>query len=223
MEIQISLDTSTGYPWARRPHQRAQLLPREKDVAKTTSKQPKEARDTLNQMMLAVAQHRDRSAFVELFRHFAPRIKGYLCKLGADQTAADGLVQDVMLTVWNRAHQFDPKKAAISTWIFTIARNRRIDVLRRERRPEIDPNDPLLVPSPETPSDEILDANRASGDLKQAVAKLPADQASLLSMAFFEDKSHSVIAAEMALPLGTVKSRLRLALAKLRSAIRDTE
>lgn len=173
--------------------------------------------------MAAVAERRDRTAFVALFQYFAPRVKAYLIKLGADHTAAEDLVQDVMLIVWNRAHQFDRAKAAPSTWIFTIARNRRIDVLRRERRPEIDHNDPLLVPAQEKPADQTLEAGRAARDLKAAVATLPEEQAALLRLAYFEDKSHSVIAAELAIPLGTVKSRLRLALGKLRGALKEKE
>ena len=173
--------------------------------------------------MAAVAERRDRTAFVSLFEHFAPRVKAYLIRLGADHAAAEDLVQDVMLIVWNRAHQYDRTKAATSTWIFTIARNRRIDVLRRERRPEIDPNDPLLVPSQDKPADQTLEADRDARDLKAAVATLPKEQSTLLRMAYFEDKSHSVIADELAVPLGTVKSRLRLAMGKLRGALKERE
>ena len=128
-----------------------------------------------------------------------------------------------MLTVWRRAAQFDPSKAAASTWLFTIARNRRIDTLRRARRPEIDPEDPALVREPDDPADRVVEAAQRRASLQAAVAELPDDQAKLLRLAYFEDKSHSIIAAELSLPLGTVKSRLRLAMGKLRAALETME
>jgi RNA polymerase sigma-70 factor (ECF subfamily) len=128
-----------------------------------------------------------------------------------------------MLTVWRRAAQFDRNKAAVSTWVFTIARNRRIDTLRRARRPEIDPEDPALVREPDDPADRVVEAAQRRESLHAAVAELPEDQAKLLRLAYFEDKSHSVIAEELALPLGTVKSRLRLAMGKLRAALETME
>lgn len=174
-------------------------------------------------LMAAVAERRDRRAFRALFDHFGPRVKAYLLRLGADAATAEDVVQDVMLVVWHRAAQFDRRKASLSTWIFTIARNRRIDVLRRERRPEIDPDDPALARAPEDRADEVVEAGQANGLLRQAVATLPEEQALLLQQAYFEDKSHSEIALEFDLPLGTVKSRLRLALGKLRAALKDLD
>ena len=173
--------------------------------------------------MAAVAERRDRRAFRALFDHFGPRVKAYLLRLGADAATAEDVVQDVMLVVWHRAGQFDRRKAGLSTWIFTIARNRRIDVLRRERRPEIDPEDPALVRDPEDRADDLVETQQANGLLRRAVATLPDEQALLLKQAYFEDKSHSEIAAEFDLPLGTVKSRLRLALGKLRGALKDLD
>lgn len=178
---------------------------------------------TLAALVVDVAERRDRDAFARLFRHFAPRVKAYVMRLGTDPAAAEDLAQDVMLTVWRRAAQFDRTKASLSTWIFTIARNRRIDVLRRERRPELDPNDPALVREPEAPADEMIDTAERHQLLRQAVTTLPKEQAELLRVAYFEDQSHSKIAERFGLPLGTVKSRLRLALAKLRPALEETE
>lgn len=169
--------------------------------------------------MTAVARHRDKASFGELFDHFGPRVKSYLRRLGANDVLAEDLMQEVMLTVWRRADQFDGRKAAVSTWVFTIARNKRIDALRREKRPEVDMGDPGTVPEPEddTPHpDAQVGAGQIADILRAAVSRLPADQARLLNMAFYDDKSHSIIAEEMKLPLGTVKSRLRLALQKLR-------
>ena len=168
--------------------------------------------------MSAIADDRDREAFADLFDHFAPRVKAYMRRLGAEPAAADDLVQDVMLTVWRRAGQFDPSKAGVATWIFTIARNRRIDIIRRER---IDPNDPALVPDRDREADATVEQKQHGARLRSAVAELPEEQARLLQLAYFEDKTHSVIADELDLPLGTVKSRIRLAMKKLRSQLAE--
>ena len=146
-------------------------------------------------------------------------MKGYFRRLGTHDSGIDDLVQDVMLTVWRRAHQFDPAKASVSTWIFTIARNRRIDVYRRENRPALDPDEPMLTPTAEAAADEQMDAEQKGALLRKALECLPAEQSVLLKMAFFEDKSHGAIALQMKLPLGTVKSRLRLAATKLRARL----
>ncbi len=175
----------------------------------------------LADLMAAVAQRRDRQAFARLFQRFAPRLKAYARRLGADSAAAEDLIQEVMLTVWRRAEQFDRRKAGVGTWIYTIARNRRIDMLRRERRPEIDPNDPMLVREPDPPADLRLEASQNARQLRQAIAALPEEQAALLRHAYFEDKAHGAIAVELGLPLGTVKSRIRLAISKLRLALGD--
>lgn len=190
--------------------------------AETPSEEPG-AEASAEELMTAVAERRDRKAFMRLFEHFGPRIKGYLIRQGADPASAEDLVQDVMLTVWRRAEQFDRSKAAASTWLFTIARNRRIDTLRRARRPEIDPEDPVLVREPDDPADRVVEAAQRRKSLHAAVAQLPEEQTKLLQLAYFEDKSHSVIADELSLPLGTVKSRLRLAMGKLRVALETME
>lgn len=173
------------------------------------------------EQMNAIASRRDRAAFASLFDYFAPRVKSYLRRLGAGDAAADDLAQDVMLTVWRRAHQFDQAKASVSTWIFTIARNRRIDVLRRERRPEFDPSDPVLVRDPGDAADQVIEAEQRDRSVRDAVTVLPEEQAALLRLAYYEDKSHSEIAGELGLPLGTVKSRLRLAMVKLRVMLKE--
>jgi RNA polymerase sigma factor (sigma-70 family) len=172
-------------------------------------------------LIAAVGRDQDRSAFVALFAHFAPRVKAYLVHAGSDSAAADELTQEVMLQVWRKAAYFDPAQANAATWIFTIARNKRIDAFRRGRRPEFDPNDVALTPEPEAAADQVLDAAEQAERLGNAIRALPAEQATLLHQAFFQDKSHSVIAAESGLPLGTVKSRLRLALARLRAGLRE--
>lgn len=171
----------------------------------------------------AVAKVQDRTAFAELFAHFAPRVKGYMRRLGADEGRAEDLAQEVMITVWRRARLYDRRQAAVSTWVFAIARNKRIDQLRRERRPEIDPSDPSLVRSPEPEAEQLLSWARSARQLRAAVDALPSEQSQVLRRNFFEDKPHSAIAEELDLPLGTVKSRVRLALIRLRQAIQEME
>lgn len=175
----------------------------------------------LNALVVAVGQARDKAAFRDLFDHFAPRVKGYLMRLGARNALAEDLAQEAMLTVWRKAGLFDPQKASASTWIFTIARNLRIDAIRRERRPELDPEDPALQPEGERPVDETLDRAKAEDRLHAALSDLPRDQSQIIELSFLAEKPHSLIASELGLPLGTVKSRIRLAMARLRLALGD--
>jgi RNA polymerase sigma-70 factor (ECF subfamily) len=174
----------------------------------------------LEALVERVAQHRDRSAFVQLFDHFAPRLKAFMLRGGADAETAEEIAQEAMIVVWNKAAQFDRTRAALSTWIFTIARNKRIDMLRREIRPDIDPLD---MPGPEAESDaaDVVALGQAATDLRGSIAQLPEEQRQVLHLAFFEDKSHGAISVELNLPLGTVKSRIRLALARLRGMMGD--
>jgi RNA polymerase sigma-70 factor (ECF subfamily) len=167
----------------------------------------------------AVGARRDLEAFETLFRHFAPRVKAYMARMGGDGQLAEELMQETMIAVWNKADRFDAAKGSVSTWIFTIARNLRIDGFRREKRPDFDPDDPAFVPDDVAPADAELDARQASEQLHQAIAALPVEQAALLKLSFFEDQSHSAIATRLNLPLGTVKSRMRLAFDKLRAAL----
>lgn len=166
----------------------------------------------------AVAERGDRAAFARIFAFYGPRVKAYLRRLGAEDAVAEDLTQDVLLAIWRRAQQFDRSRAALSTWVYTIARNKRIDALRRERRPDFDPEDPALVGDIELAprGDRFAESEQARRAVMQAVEKLPAAQAQLLRIFYFDEKPHSVIADELGLPLGTVKSRLRLALSKLR-------
>ena len=173
----------------------------------------------LNAAVVAVAHSRDRKAFQDLFDHFAPRVKGYLMRLGAGNAVAEDLAQEALLTVWRKAALFDPGKASASTWIFTIARNLRIDAIRKERRPELDPNDPALLPEAERQADEGLDWAQAEDRLRLALAGLPREQSQIIELSFLAEKPHSTIANELGLPLGTVKSRIRLAMARLRLAL----
>jgi RNA polymerase sigma factor (sigma-70 family) len=165
-------------------------------------------------LLLRVRDHQDRAAFAALFRHFAPRVKGFLMKSGAGATLAEECAQDVMATLWQKAHLFDPTRASVATWVFAIARNRRIDALRRSRRAE--PEDLDWGGGIEPDQAEVLEAQQETARLGKALAALPGPQRVLIERAFYGELSHSEIAAETGLPLGTIKSRIRLALDKLR-------
>ena len=168
--------------------------------------------------MLALRDRQDRQAFAALFRHFAPRVKAFLMKGGATAAQAEECAQDVMATLWNKAHLFDPERASVATWIFTIARNRRIDAIRRARRPE--PEDLPWGPEPEPDQLEVLAQQQDTERLGQALAQLPQKQRDLIERAYFGELTHSEIALETGLPLGTIKSRLRLALDRLRHELK---
>jgi RNA polymerase sigma-70 factor (ECF subfamily) len=172
------------------------------------------AQDDWNDLMMRIRDDRDMAAFADVFRHYAPRVKGFLMKSGAGSALAEELTQDVMATVWHKANQFDPERAGVATWIFTIARNRRIDALRKSRRPE--PEDLPWGPEPEPDQADAISLQQETRRLGAALAALPKAQRDLIERAYFGDLSHSEIAAETGLPLGTIKSRLRLALEKLR-------
>jgi RNA polymerase sigma factor (sigma-70 family) len=174
-------------------------------------------RERQAELMAAVAGAGDRNAFALLYEHFAPRVKAYLMRLGTADDVAEELTQESLIAAWRRARSYDPVQASVATWLFTIARNRRIDRLRRERRPEFDINDPALVPDPEPAPDQGLDIAQDEARLRAALTLLPEEQMRLLQLAFFADLSHRDIAARENLPLGTVKSRIRLALARLKS------
>jgi RNA polymerase sigma factor (sigma-70 family) len=167
-------------------------------------------------LLLAVAQKRDKNAFAELFDYFAPRVKSFLMKNGAAPDLADELAQETMLAVWQKASGFDPAKANVSTWIFTIARNKRIDVLRKKIRPEVDIDEPLMIADDLPSASDTMIREQEADIMARALQTLPPEQASLLYKSFFEDKTHADIAQETKIPLGTVKSRIRLALERLR-------
>lgn len=168
--------------------------------------------------MMRVRDSRDKQAFAALFTHFAPRIKGYLIKSGADATTAEECAQDVMTTLWRKADQFDPTRASVATWVFTIARNRRIDMLRRDRRPE--PEDLPWGPAAEPEQSHVLELQQESAKLVEAIAALPAAQRKLIEQAYFGDMTQAEISDITGLPLGTIKSRIRLALDRLRHSMK---
>ena len=179
--------------------------------------------DSMDDLLIAVAASRDREAYRTLFEHFAPRVKSFLLGKGTSPEIAEEAVQEAMLNVWRKASHFDPTKAAASTWIFAIARNTRIDLLRKGNRPALDPSDPALVPDPPAPAFETVSAAQDANRIRERVATLPAEQQEVLHLAFFEDLAHTEVAERLGIPLGTVKSRIRLAVRRIRSGLGESE
>lgn len=169
-------------------------------------------------LILAIAAHADRAAFAALFARFAPRVKAYLLRLGLDNASAEEHAQEVLLTIWRKAAQFDPARATAVAWIFAIARNLRIDAARRAQliMPAADPVD---EPAPAPTADAILAAADRGVRVRAALAALPAEQADVIRLAFFDDRPHADIERALGIPLGTVKSRLRLAVSRLRGLL----
>lgn len=185
----------------------------------------KEDTDGMTDVML---MHRvvlqDRAAFAELFKRYAPKVKAYHLGLRASVSQADDLVQEVMVTIWRRASTYDETKASVSTWIYTIARNRFIDRVRKEKRSEIamhedDERSHKEQASDDRHLDEVLSLDKRAAVLREAMRALPPEQNIVISMAFLKEMSHGEIADLLGLPLGTVKSRIRLAMARLKNRL----
>ncbi len=167
----------------------------------------------------AVASKRDRESFERLYRLYAPKLKSYMARQGADGATADDLAQETMVQVWRKAEQYDPSKATPAAWVCRIARNLRIDKLRRQKLHEVE------LTAEADQMDEGRNGHQAATDqidghrLRVHVNDLPGDQMEVVRLAFFEGLSHSEVGQRLSIPLGTVKSRLRLAFAKLRLAM----
>ncbi|WP_051679495.1 sigma-70 family RNA polymerase sigma factor [Xanthobacter sp. 91] len=175
----------------------------------------------LSALIVAIATRADREAFGRLFRHFAPRVKSYLVRSGLPANAAEELAQETLLTVWRKATYFDPTRAAASTWIFTIARNLSIDLKRRERYGDTYKAETHEDEVDETSGETILMTAEREARVRAALAKLSEEQATIVRLSFFQEKPHSQIAQELGIPLGTAKSRVRLALNRLRALLED--
>ncbi len=178
------------------------------------------------QWLRAIAERRDRAAFAALFLDFAPRLKAWLVRAGARPDLAEDMAQETMLAVWHKAALYDPARATAAAWIFTILRNRHIDQVRGTRaRTEADfpppPVSPAACPAPT--QDAVLIAAERAARLHAALRTLPPDQRAALHLAYFEACSHTEMGKALGVPLGTVKSRLRLAMAKLRLALAEDE
>lgn len=175
----------------------------------------------VNSWLNAIAKKADMESFRHLFDYFAPRLKSFVMSQGTDPQLAEEVVQETMVKVWRKAHQFDLAKASASTWIFTIARNMRVDLLRKINRPVPDYNDPAFIHDPEPLAPEIMARNQDAEELNRLISTLPIEQQEVLNLAYFEHMAHAGIADQLNIPLGTVKSRIRLALKRIRVTLGD--
>jgi RNA polymerase sigma-70 factor, ECF subfamily len=172
-------------------------------------------RDWQSDLLLCVASAKDRIAFAKLFDHFAPKIKSFMMRKGASAEQAEDLVQETMISVWSKAHLFAADRGSAATWIFTIARNLRIDRLRREKSSLFTDLDDFDAPSEDASAEETLNRFQEDGYVAKALAQIPEDQRKLLILSYVDDVPQSEIAARLQIPLGTVKSRMRLAYKRL--------
>ncbi|MBI6630979.1 sigma-70 family RNA polymerase sigma factor [Pontibaca salina] len=207
LNIRIDMNSADRHPVARL---------RKDDAAVT---QPARKASPQTTWMLAVRDKRDRVAFEALFDHFAPRLKGFIMRSGTGSGQAEEIVQDVMLTVWRKAQQYDPARAQVSGWIYQIARNRQIDVIRKENRPL--PEQMGEAPEIETDASLRLALEQETEQLKQALARLRPDQRAMIERAYMGELSHQEISSQTGLPLGTIKSRIRLGLERLRHELKE--
>jgi RNA polymerase sigma-70 factor (ECF subfamily) len=180
--------------------------------------------DDFDAWMVAVAHHQDRAAFARLFAHFAPRLKTWLIRTGSEPALADDLVQDAFVALWRKASQFDASRARVAAWLFTIARNLRVDRHRgwSESWQSLDNIDVGQVPDTEPGFDARLAARQSEDSVRHALTCLSSEHRTLVQLSYYDDKSHSSIAEELNLPLGTVKTRLRAAASRLRQLLEES-
>ena len=169
-----------------------------------------------------VSQSQDKRAFRSLFQAIAPRVKSYFHKLGCNESEAEELTQQTMVQVWRKAQLYDRTKSAASTWIFRIARNLRIDNLRKTNRYSPAEMDFDLIPDTDMDQEALLNREEHDEIVRHAIAKLPSDQLDVIKLSFYEGLSHAEISDRLDVPLGTVKSRIRLAFSRLRKEVGET-
>ena len=177
------------------------------------------AQPDFSELLLKVGRNQDRAAFADLFQHFAPRVTSYMLKLGSANEMAEELAQLTLLQVWRKAQLFDPDKAAASTWIFRIARNIRIDVLRKQKHFFDDDFDLAKIEDEQDTAEVKINREQKKQHVALALTELPQDQAQIIHMSFYDGLSHGEIAKQLEIPLGTVKSRIRLAFGRLRESL----
>lgn len=183
-------------------------------------------REELAQAIVRIGISQCEASFCLIYDHFAGRVKSFLVGKGMGEEIAEELMQEIMITVWRKAGTFDPGRAAASTWIFTIARNRRIDYLRGNYRIEVELDDALLEREPDNaeaaqPLDDELHLLQSSKRLYEALDELPKEQKQVMHLSYFRGQSHGDIAEWLGVPVGTVKSRIRLALQSVRGNMQD--
>tara|TARA_B110000208_G_scaffold63854_1_gene82818 strand:- start:3477 stop:4073 length:597 start_codon:yes stop_codon:yes gene_type:complete len=169
--------------------------------------------------MKQIADHQDKSSFKMIFDYFGPRLKSFLMSSGAEESIAEEVVQETMCVVWTKADYYDPKMASPSTWIYTIARNKKIDILRKSRKAILENIDTAILPPIIPRLEEDIEHDQKFEVINQYLNELPKEQLALLKMNFIEEKSHGEIAEITKIPLGTIKSRIRLAMEKIRERI----
>lgn len=195
------------------------VAPKLRPISHIETYRVQEALNPATQWLLRLRDQRDKSAFQALFGHFAPRLKTMFQRSGLPAAQAEELVQDVLLTVWRKADLFDAERAEASAWIYGIARNRMIDHIRKSRRPL--PEELLHQPEESENPAQVFALEQEVEHLRLAVASLPTDQRILIEHAYLGELSHSEIKDLTGLPLGTVKSRIRLGLERLRHALKE--
>lgn len=170
-------------------------------------------------LLRRIAVHRDRTAFSNLFDAYGPRVKAFMMRKGATAEQAEDLVQETMISVWTKAALYVPERGSVATWVFTIARNLRIDRLRREKSAQFTDIDDYDAESDEIAPDDALGRFQEDSHVAKALAQIPAEQRELLVLSYVEDLPQSEIAARLKIPLGTVKSRMRLAYRRMRKLL----
>lgn len=181
-----------------------------------TQKQPNE----LNELLLAIAEHKDRKAFSALFNATSSRLKAFAMQCGATNADAEEILQECMLTVWRKAHTFKPESGSAITWLYTIVRNKRIDMARKGRHETVMSDDLWTEEGTEDLESEVS-TELEGQSARKFLEVLPEVQKQVVFKVYFEGKSHSEIAADLDLPLGTIKSRLRLAMKKLENVAKE--
>jgi RNA polymerase sigma-70 factor (ECF subfamily) len=191
-------------------------------LRKYDNERPKEKVEWAD-LIRRIAAHGDRDAFRLLFEHFGPRVKGLMLKAGASGEEAEEIAQDTLLAIWRKAAQFDPASAGAPAWIFTIARNLRIDAVRRSARAGVVVPDAELeyFADPADSQETKIVKRTESARIAFAISQLSREQAAAIRMSFIEDRPHSEIAEALRIPLGTVKSRIRLAMSRLKDSLEE--
>lgn len=188
-------------------------------ITMTETSVPNARGDQFVDLLTRIATSKDRMAFATVFDHFAPRVKSFMMRKGSNPEQAEDLVQETMIAVWSKAAMFSTEKGSVSTWIFTIARNLRIDKLRRERSQLYTDLEDFDTPDLSTGAEEALGRSQEDNQVVQALAQIPMEQRDLLILSFVEDVPQSEIALRLGIPLGTVKSRMRLGYQRLRKIL----